>query len=486
MQTILRCAALLGVCWLLGCDEPASTSEQLPSGATTDPTGEPSKVADGRPWENAADWPRFLGPNSDGKSPEVGLSATALQDVAIQFELPLGEGYATVAVSDGKLFAFDRVDQLARLRCCDARSGEQQWEFTYETDYRDLYGYDGGPRAQPVVDGARVYIYGAEGMLHCLDTTQGRPLWKRHVSREYDVVQNFFGVGSCPFVYEDLLIVMVGGSDKASLKLPPGALDRVRGNGSGLVAFDKRTGEPQWRLSDELASYSSPVVYSIDGRPVGLAFMRGGLLAFDPRSGRQHFFFPWQSSKLESVNASNPVVVGDQVFLSEAYGPGAALLKITADGYELLWKDDPRQRRRAMQTHWNTAIHVDGYLYGSSGRHRGDAELRCIEWATGEVQWSQPGLTRSSLLYVDGCFICLGEDGTLYQVQATPAKYDAQPARLRSANGEKLAAGATSLTEPAWAAPVLSHGLLYLRGRGKLICLPLAAKPDQAELPTSE
>jgi hypothetical protein len=58
-----------------------------------------------------------------------------------------------------------------------------------------------------------------------------------------------------------------------------------------------------------------------------------------------------------------------------------------------------------------TPIYHDGYLYGCSGRHTQQAELRCIEFATGKVMWSERGLTRTSLLMVDGHFICLSEDG---------------------------------------------------------------------------
>ena len=66
-----------------------------------------------------------------------------------------------------------------------------------------------------------------------------------------------------------------------------------------------------------------------------------------------------------------------------------------------------------MQCHWKTPIYKDGYLYGCSGRHKENAELRCIELATGKVMWSEPNLTRSSLLLVEDHFICLGEDGVL-------------------------------------------------------------------------
>ena len=85
----------------------------------------------------------------------------------------------------------------------------------------------------------------------------------------------------------------------------------------------------------------------------------------------------------------------------------------------MVWSDADRRRDKAMQAHWSTAIHNDGYLYGSSGRHDVNAELRCIELATGKIVWSQPDLTRTTLLYVDGYFIALAERGTLRLVKAT-------------------------------------------------------------------
>ena len=164
---------------------------------------------------------------------------------------------------------------------------------------------------------------------------------------------------------------------------------------------------------------------TIDGRRWCFVFARGGLVGFDPASGKVDFQFPWRASILESVNASNPVVVGDRVFISETYGPGSALLRRQAGrrGSRLVGRQEDAATR-SMQTHWNTPIHVDGYLYGSSGRHTENAELRCIELATGKVMWSQPDLTRSSLMYVDGHFVCLSEDGVLRLLRVNPEKYE--------------------------------------------------------------
>ena len=200
---------------------------------------------------------------------------------------------------------------------------------------------------------------------------------------------------------------------------------------------------------------------------------RGGLAVLDPATGKVDFQFPWRAAKLESVNASSPVVVDDQVFISEAYGPGAALLRVKPDGgHEVVWQDQPRSRERSLELHWNTAVHDAGHLYGSSGQHGGNAELRCIDLKAGKVAWQEPRLSRSSLLLVDGHFVCLSEDGSLRLLRATPEKYD-----LVAEITPKDADGTPLLEYPAWAAPVLSHGLLYVRGANRLVCLELIPGP---------
>ena len=306
-------------------------------------------------------------------------------------------------------------------------------------------------------------------MLHCLAVDDGKLIWKVDTTDEFGVVQNFFGVGSTPVISGELLIVQVGGSTPETRGAPPG---RSVSNGTAVVAFDKRTGQVKYKLGDELASYASPTLAKIDGRSWCFVFARGGLLGFDPGSGKLDFHFPWRAPILESVNASNPVVVGNEVFISETYGPGSALLKVRAGGYDVVWSDADRRRDKAMQTHWNTPIYHEGYLYGSSGRHDSNAELRCIEWATGKVMWQEPDLSRCTLLYADGHFVCLTERGALLLLKANPTKF-VEVARVVLADQDGPFGPAQLLKYPAWAPPVLSHGLLYVRGEGRLVCLEL-------------
>lgn len=411
--------------------------------------------------KSGSDWPRFLGPTGDSVSTEKGLiSPWPKGGLRLVWQCPLGSGYAPPTVSRGRLFHFDRFGDKARLTCRNSETGAELWRFEYPTDYEDYFGYDNGPRCSPIVDGDRVYLYGSEGMVHCVRAADGKPLWKVDTRSEFHVFQNFFGVSSCPLIEGDLVLVGVGGSPNEQ---PPDNFLDLKSNGSAIVAFDKLTGKVRFRCGQDLASNSTPVVATIDGIRRGLYLARGGLLGFDPKTGRVDFHYPWRARLLESVNASNPVVVGDRVLLTECYGIGSTLLKIKAGSVEEMWADAKKGRDKSLMCHWNTPIYHDGHVYGCSGRHTAQAELRCVELATGKVKWRQPGLTRSSLLMADGHFICLCEDGLLILLKVTAQKFD-EVSRI------DLSEHKPALAYPCWAAPVLSHGLLYVRGKDRLLC----------------
>ena len=424
------------------------------------------------PQTSGVDWPHFLGPTRNSKSTETGiLTEWPPEGLRVVWQRELGTGYGIGSISQRRYFQLGRYGNQTRLTCLDSKTGDLLWKFEYPTEYEDLLGYNNGPRTSPVVDDDRVYIFGAEGMLYCLSVTDGTQLWHVDTTKQFGVVQNFFGVGSTPVIENDLLIVNVGGSPPESHVLGRFELDRVDGNGSGVVAFDKHTGQVRYQITDELASYAAPQLATIENRRWCFMFARGGLFGFHPETGKIDFHFPWRAVIRDSVNASTPVVQGNEVLISETYGPGATLLSVKPGGYEIVWTDADQKskRKKSMMTHWNTPVYHDGYLYGSSGRHEGTAELRCIEWKTGKVQWSIPDLTRSSLLFVEGHFVCLTETGTLLLFRANPENFEpiASVVLRDEKSGEQL------LKPPAWAAPILSHGLLYVRGDDRLVCLEL-------------
>ena len=420
--------------------------------------------------KRGSDWPRFLNTTFDGKSNETGIRKDWSEGkLPIVWHAELGTSYGIGAVAAGRYFQHERIGDNERLTALRAETGEPLWHNDQPVEYSDMYGYNNGPRDTPTVVDDLVYTFGVAGRLTCTHAVTGKTQWTVDTNQVYGVVQNFFGVGSSPLVIDDQVIVMVGGSPPEDQSIAPGRLDRVSSNGSALVAFDRHTGKERWKSGDDLASYSSPRTMVVDGKTIILAFCRDGLLAVEPQSGDVLWQFPYRATSLESVNAMVPVVVGNRVFLSDCYEIGSMLLEVSATGGEVVWQDPDNRRLQSFRAHWATPIVVGDWLFGCSGRNEPDSELRCIQFSTGEHSWSDMRRSRVSVMWIDDHIVVLDENGELQLIRATSDSLQVVTSiDLHEPNSDRPVLG-----QPYWAAPILSHGLLYLRGSDRVACFEL-------------
>jgi outer membrane protein assembly factor BamB len=424
-----------------------------------------------------ADWPAFLGPSGTGVSPETNLlDELPPGGPKILFDLPIGAGYAAPSVKAGRLILFQRLGGEEVVTAMDAATGRELWRSASPSAFRDPYGYNNGPRSAPLIDGDRVFVFGAEGRLRCLAFSDGREIWSRDTSRDWNVPEAFFGVGSSPVMVDGKLIVMVGGQPNSGVvALDPGTGRTLwESVGEASWAGQPMVGWPgnrtvAWRTWEKQASYSSPVAATMNGRRLLLCLMRQGLAALDPETGAVKFSRWFRAPVDESVNAANPVVWNDQVFISSAYyRTGSVLLRANPGNtnFSEVW------RGLGLEMHWSTPILVDGFLYGFSGRNEPDAHLRCIDAQTGEVKWDrdehwekhsaeQPALFgRGSFIFAEHKLVAVGEGGLVGIFRPNPAKCE-EVSRWQ----------VPSLHFPCWAGPVLSDGRLFLRSEDRLVCL---------------
>jgi outer membrane protein assembly factor BamB len=424
------------------------------------------------------DWTSFLGPRHNCTSLEKPLLLDwGEKGPSLVWELETGTGYSSPAIAHPYLVYFHRIENREVVECLHHETGQRYWKYEYESDYKDRYGYNNGPRASPVIDGSRVYTYGAQGVLHCLHLPSGQVDWKRDLKKEFNVPQDFFGVATTPLIHGEHLIINLG---------VPG--------GPCVIALDKKTGALVWGAGTKWgASYASPIPATLHGQPRVFVFAggesnppTGGLISLDPRDGKIDFEFPWRSESYESVNASCPTLWGNKVFISASYYTGGAALEILPDfSHRVLWTSD------LFGTHFATSIVKDGYLYGFDGRHSSGADLVCFEANTGIEKWRERpqweetvrrggrqgtrkgGVFRGTLLQTgeEPC-LCLGEGGDLLWVDLSPEGYR-----------ERARTSLFSAPE-TWALPVLSHGLLYIsqnypeapRESPRLLCFDLRGK----------
>jgi len=387
----------------------------------------------------AQDWPQFLGPSRNGTYSGTNIAKSwPVEGPPIRWQKKIGEGFSGPVVAHGKLILFHRLGDKEKIDCIDPERGEAIWTAEYPTKYRDDFGFDEGPRATPAISENRIYTFGAEGFLACWNLSDGKRIWAVDTAKEYGTPKGYFGVACSPLVDHDLVLLNIGGRD-----------------GAGIVAFNKTNGKLQWKAADQEASYSSPVSADIRGNHYAFFFTRAGLVVLTPASGKVVAEFPWHPPISASVNAATPLIIDDYIFLSTSYGRGAVLLQFNGEKPKEVWAGDDM-----LANHYATSIQHSGYLYGFDGRQEQGCNLRCIEFKTGKVKWSQDGFGAGTVTLVNDDLFVLTEKGELVRAPA-------------SSTGFKPSARAQILPFQVRAYPAFAEGRLYARSRDRLICADL-------------
>jgi outer membrane protein assembly factor BamB len=386
----------------------------------------------------AADWPQFLGPARNGVYPGPALNEKwPASGPRVVWRKQVGQGLSGPVVAQNRLILFHRLDDREVVESFDADTGTAQWRHAYPTTYRDDFGFDEGPRAVPVVADGVVYTFGAEGRLHAVDLMTGKPLWNVDTMRQFGVTKGFFGAAGSPLIEAGKVIANIGGKN------------------AGVVAFDAKTGKVLWTATSDAASYSSGVAATILGRRYALFLTREGLLALDPANGEVRFQRPWRARQAASVNAATPIVVGNAIFISAEYGPGAGVFQF--DGTKLvdLWLSN-----EILSNHYATSVHHDGRLFGFHGRQEFGPVFRAVEMQSGKVLWSTGRFGAGSVTLAGNRLLIARETGELILAAASPTAF--QPI-----------ATAQVLPATVRAYPAVANGRVYLRNDDTLVCLDL-------------
>ena len=175
------------------------------------------------------------------------------------------------------------------------------------------------------------------------------------------------------------------------------------------------------------------------------------LFCIEAATGKVLWRYEWKTDY--DINAADPIIVGDMIFISSGYNKGCALLQVNADGAKEIYSN------RNMRNQCNGSVLWGGYVYGFDGQVGGSGKLTCMDLKTGQIKWAQAGLGTGSLMLADGKLIVLGEAGKLAIVEASP-------------DGYRELASAQILTGKCWTVPVLANGRIYARNAaGDLVCV---------------
>lgn len=389
------------------------------------------------------DWPQFRGLERSGASPEKGLLRSWPEGgPKVLWKKPLGSGFASIAISGGRLYTMAVEGETESALCFD-QAGKEIWRTPLSSVFPEVFG--NGPRSTPTIDGDVVYALAAPGKLHALKKADGARIWEVDLVKEFGAKLPNRGFASSPLIDGDLLILEVGG-----------------GAGKAIAALDKKTGKTRWTALDGEAGYTSPLAVTVGGvrQYVFLRTIVGDVVSLLP-DGTVHWKYAWKGGAI----ASPLFIPPNRVFVSASDDAGAVLLEIgKADG-----KGTVREvwANRLMKNHFSSSVLHEGHIYGFD-----NATLKCIDASTGEQKWVQRGFGKGSLILADGLLFVLSDRGVLSLVEATPSGY-VEKGKLQAMEGK------------TWTAPTLSNGKLFLRDEDEMVVLDVKTPAAPAATPTA-
>ncbi|PWU11208.1 MAG: alcohol dehydrogenase [Verrucomicrobia bacterium] len=379
---------------------------------------------------SALDWYRWRGPDLNGISSETGWQSKWSGDGPKRvWRAAVGTGFSSFSVSNGRVYTMGNTHDTDTVFCFDAATGQLIWKHAYACPLDPKY-FEGGPGATPTVADGRVYTISRQGHLFCLDAAKATVIWKKNLNVESGLEIPTWGFAGSALVEGDRVFLNMG---------------------SAGAALEKSSGKVVWISGKDAGGYSTPVPFSAgDERRLAL-FTKDSIAAIRAGDGRALWSYPWKTSY--DVNAAEPIIEGDKVFISAGYNHGAALLKLNGNAPEELWEN------KNMRNHFNSCVLWKGYLYGVD-----ENQLRCLAFDTGEVKWTDRDFGKGSLMVADGKLIGMSEKGELIIAEATPQAF-------------KPISRTQVLTGRCWTTPVLSNGRIYCRNAaGQVVCVDVSTK----------
>ncbi len=423
---------------------------------------------------DADDWKQWMGPNRDGVYQESGIIDSIPQSgLKVKWRVPIHGGYAGPAAANNIVYVFDykvadgrafnnpgkraNLKGQERLIALDAKTGEEKWQHAYDCPYS--ISYPAGPRCTPTIDGDRVYILGSEGDLKCLNTADGTLIWETSLKNNFKAEVPIWGFSSHPLVDGEMLYTMVGGE------------------GQGIVAFDKMTGDVRWKALNCAAGYCPPTIIEKAGVRQLIVFHPDAVCALDPSNGKSY----WSIEIKPQYNMSicRPMLDGNLLYAS-GIGNQSVMLKLNEEkpAAKVVWRGNPRNSVYGANA---TPIFVNGVLYGSDCMV---GKLFAVDGKDGKRLWetfeaTQPkekrrvghGTAFLTRIGDSNRYIIMSETGDLMLANLTPEKFESLGRfHVLEPTGESFGRSVV------WSHPAYANRTAYVRNDKEIVAVDISKR----------
>lgn len=399
-------------------------------------------------------WSGYLGSHRTGII--EGLSVTSdwlTHEPQELWRVNCGAGWSSFAATETTLFTQEQIDGHDCVTARSRNGGELIW-LTPEAGDGFVSGLGGdGPRSTPTLakcddddqDTISIFAIGPSGLLRRLDGTTGREVWAVDTLSEFKGENLVHGVCGSPLVVDGRVIVC-----------PPSE------HGPCLAAFDVASGSFVWKSdSDWRASYASPDLMTIHGRPQVVVHAAKGVIAVDPTNGKTIWEHPWTNEW--DNNATQPITIPDapdELLLATGYRGGAVRLRFDPSATpwqpEVVW-----ETRRTMRTKFCNMAVFESVLVGL------DNGILCgVDIDTGKQLWKKGRYGHGQMLQAGNLLLIVSEKGKLHMLRPNA-----------KSNNEQ--ASVVALDRKTWNHPIVVGQEIVIRNDQEIVCFELPSGEKQ-------
>ena len=395
------------------------------------------------------DWPQWRGPHANGTVAATPLP-TKVDAARVLWQAPLpGKGSSTPIVWQNTIYVTAPVNGKDALLAFDA-AGKLAWQTTLGQEDKGRHRNGSGANPSPVTDGKGVFVTFKSGTFAALNL-DGSIRWQTNLVKTFGPVKLFWDYGTSPVLTEKHVVIA-----------------RMHNGESWLAAFDKQTGELQWKTPRNYEvpreidnGYTTPQVIRHEGREALLTWGAEHLTLHHAADGKLIWscgnFNPTAASLWPAV--ASPVVANDVAVVcfgrADKGQPRLHGVKLggkgNVTGTHRLWL------REDAGAFVPTPAEYQGKIYVLGDR----GQVECLDPRTGKSHWVE-SLPRSSSNFYASPLIA---NGVLYAVREDGAFFT-----MRIDRGFKLLSE-TKFDDRVIASPIAAGDRLLVRGEANLYCI---------------
>lgn len=358
----------------------------------------------------------------------------------------IGDGYGTPTITDTEIFVTGAIDSTAMLFCINF-DGKIIWKAPFGKEWIKNYA---GSRSQPTVAGDLIYIGSGMGNLFCLKRENGEVVWSKDFQKDFNGIYPRFGHSEAAVLDGDKVFWTPGGKK------------------DNVVALNRFTGEIIWTHEGygERSGYNPGTLIELPSRKIFVTFSAYNMMGFDTATGELLWTHAQDNTTPEERKPgigdthSNSVIFEDGfIYYAAGDGNGGVKLKLAEDGTEIseVW------RNKGFDSYMGGIVKIENHLYGSGTSKK---QLKSINANSGELTDSLE-LGWGAIVAADDMLYYYSQTGKI-----TLVSY--HKGTLQEQGMKKITKG----TKEHFSHPVIKNGILYQRRGQTLMAFDIRQKDE--------